>query len=64
VSDGPRFDRKQVVHNISIAFATLIRSYRNGLGEMIFKGNETNGVMRDAILEACRSEKIDLAEKK
>jgi hypothetical protein len=60
MSDGPRFDRKQVVHNISIAFATLIRSYRDGLGEMIFKGNDPTNVMRDAILEACQAEKIDL----
>lgn len=60
MSDGPRFDRKQVVHNLALAFGGLIRAYRDGLGEMTFRGNDPVGVIQDAILEACRMEKVDV----
>lgn len=56
----PRFERRQVVKNLSIAFGTLVRSYRLGLQEMIFEGNEPNGVIRDAILDALSKEGIVL----
>lgn len=53
----PRFERKQVVKNLTIAFATIIRSYRLALQEMIFEGNG-DGVIEEAVRKACEQEKI------
>lgn len=59
---GPRFERKQVVANLSKAFGALLQQYRLGLQEMMFEGNRHNEVIRDAVLEACRREGILLGE--
>jgi hypothetical protein len=59
-ANPPRFERKQVVKNLSLAFGGIVRGYLLGLREMIFEGNEPNGVIRDAILDALSQEGIDL----
>jgi len=60
MSKDPKFVRAEVCKNLSVAFRAFVRSSRLGLHEMLFEGNRHNGVIRDAVLEGCQAEGIDL----
>lgn len=53
-----RFNRKQVIHNLSVGFAALVRSYRLSLQAMGFKGSEGEDILSESLLEAMRAEKL------
>lgn len=52
----PRYDRRQVVKNLTVAFGGLARTYLLALDEMGFRGAEGLRIVREAMQQAAEKE--------